>query len=224
LVRWARLHVAAQWPNLEDRKMRRIKFLFLGLGLVLGLLIGPVGATGTDGARDADRRGTVVRWDLVQIMEGVVLPGGTDISAASNGDTIALTGSGHAEPRRHRAFGGGTFVHENAAGTVLGQGVYYVTGFVSWERLRGGSVPFIDGVGPKRRGTSGILTLDVHFIGAGGTPQFDGVLTIFCHLPGTIRDVPEGFALNLPALGLNFDEQVSGVTLFHVIRPLGALP
>jgi hypothetical protein len=202
--------------------MRRAKFLCLGLGLALGLLVGPVGASGSDDGQDSDRRGKIVLWDFPQILEGVALPGGTVVSATSGGDTIALTGSGHAEPRRDRAFGGGTFVHTTATGTV--EGVYYVTGFRSWERLRGGSLPFIDGIGPPRRATSGILKLDVHLIAAGGTPQFDGTLTIFCHLPGTIRDVPEGIALEIPALGLNFDQQVSGLTLFHVIRPLGSLP
>jgi hypothetical protein len=206
--------------------MRRTIVAFLSLGLVFGLLVGATGATGSssDSAqRDSDQRGKIVRWDLVQIIDGFVVPGGTDVSAASNGDTIALTGSGHAEPRRHKAFGGGTFVHKNAAGAEIGHGIYYVTGFVSWERLRGGSIVGVlagDGVGPINRATSGILVLNVHLVGAGGTPQFDAVLTIFCHLPGTIRDVPEGFALNIPGVA-NFDEQVSGVTLFHVLRPNG---
>jgi hypothetical protein len=198
--------------------MRRIKFLLLGLGLVLGLLIGPVGATGSDGGGDRGRQGKIVRWDLVQIMEGVVLPGGTDVAATSEGETIALTGSGHAEPRSGKAFGGGTFVHTAADGTVVGEGVYYVTRFVSWERLKGGTVPFIDGIADVDTGTSGILKLKVHFIAAGGSPQFDGKLTIFCHLPGMVRDIPEGIAVKIPSLGLNFDEQVSGFTLFHILR------
>ncbi|MGH3033310.1 MAG: hypothetical protein ACRDON_01975 [Gaiellaceae bacterium] len=50
------------------------------------------------------------------------------------------------------------------------------------------------------------------------------MLTIYCHLPGTIRDVPEGVAVTVPARGLNFNQQVSGLTLFHVLRPLGSLP
>lgn len=202
--------------------MRRTKLLCLGLGLVLGLLIGPVGASGSDNGRETDRRGTIVRWDLSQILQGVALPGGTDAAAASTGDTTELTGSGHAAPRRDRAFGGGTFVGKDAAGNVDVEGVYYVTGFVSWERLRGGSLPFIDGIGPIARATSGILKLNVHFVTTEGE-EVDGVLTIFCHLPGTIRDVPEGIALDIPDIGLNFDTQVSGVTLFHVIRPLGSL-
>jgi hypothetical protein len=206
--------------------MRRTIVAFLSLGLVFGLLVGATGATGSssDSAqRDSDRRGKIVRWDLVQIIDGFVVPGGTDVSAASNGDTIALTGSGHAEPRRQKAFGGGTFVHKNAAGAEIAHGIYYVTGFVSWERLRGGSLVNVlagDGVGPINRATSGILVLNVHLVAAGGSPEFDGVLTIYCHLPGTIRDVPEGFALNIPGVA-NFDQQVSGVTLFHVLRPRG---
>lgn len=198
--------------------MRRTTLALLGLGLVLGLLMGATGATGSP--RDSDRRGKIVRWDLAQIIDGVVLPGGTDVSAASDGATIALTGSGHAEPRKHRAFGGGTFVHSDAAGTEIAHGVYYVTGFVSWERLRGGSIVGLltDGIGPIKKATSGILTLNVHLVAAGGAPEFDGQLTIYCHLPGTIRDVPEGIALAIPDAGLTFDEQVSGLTIFHLLR------
>lgn len=205
--------------------MQRTKVALLSFGLVLGLLIGTTGATGSHKSpRDSDRRGNIVRWDLVQIVDGIALPGGADVSA-TNDDVITLTGSGHAEPRRHRAFGGGTFVHRLPDGTEL-NGSYHVTGFKSWVRLRGGSVVGLltDGIGPINRATSGILKLKVRLVAAGGSPQFDAVLTIFCNLPGTIRPVPEGIALKVPALGLNFDQQVSGLTVFHVIRPFGRLP
>lgn len=204
--------------------MQRMKVALLSFGLVLGLLIGTTGAT-SHPTRDSDRRGTVVRWDLVQIVDGIVLPGGTDVSATASGHTISLTGSGHAEPRRDKAFGGGTFVHRLPDGSEV-TGSYHVTEFKSWVRLRGGSIIGLltDGVGPINRATSGILKLRVRLVAAGGSPQFNGVLTIFCNLPGTIRPVPEGFALRVPALGLNFDQQVSGLTVFHVIRPLGRLP
>jgi hypothetical protein len=96
--------------------------------------------------------------------------------------------------------------------------VYYVTRFVDWERRKGGSLPFIDGIADVDTATSGILKLKVRFVAAGGSPQFNGKLTIFCNLPGTINPVSEGIAVKIPSLGLNFDEQVSGVTLFHILR------
>lgn len=198
--------------------MQRTRVALLSLGVVLGLLMGAAGAT-SNTSSDSDRRGKIVRWDLAQIVDGIALPGGTDVSA-SDGETIALTGSGHAEPRRHKAYGGGTFVHTLADGSELA-GSYYVTGFKSWERLKGGSIVGLltDGIGPIHRATSGILKLRIQLVAAGGSPQFNGVLTIFCHLPGTVRDAPEGVALRVPALGLDFNRQVSGVTIFHILHP-----
>jgi hypothetical protein len=113
--------------------MRRTKVALLSFGLALGLLIGTTGAT-SNPSSDSDRRGKIVRWDLVQIVDGIVLPGGANVSA-TNGHMITLTGSGHAEPRRHKAYGGGTFVHTLPDGSEI-NGSYFVTGFRSWERLK----------------------------------------------------------------------------------------
>ena len=195
--------------------MRRIRFILVSLGLVLGLLIGAAGATGSDD--DNGRPAEVVRWDLSQIVDCVILPGGTDVSAA-DGDTIALTGSGHVEPREGKAFGGGTFVHKDAGGNIVAQGTYHVTAFRSFEALKGGTLAgtgLIDGIADIDTASSGILKVGVRFVAAGGTPQLNGELTVFCHLPGTIRDVPEGIAVQVA--GLNFDRQVSGVTIFHIL-------
>jgi hypothetical protein len=195
--------------------MRRITLVLLSVGLVLGVLIATAGATGAHD--DSGRADEIVRWDLSQIVDGVILPGGGDVAAA-DGETITLTGSGHVEPGERDAFGGGTFVHEDAGGTLVAKGVYYVTEFRSWEPLKGGTLAgtgLIDGIADMETASSGILKVGVKLVAAGGSPQFDGELTVFCHLPGTIRDIPEGVALEVA--GLHFDRQVSGVTIFHIL-------
>ena len=196
--------------------MRRITLILLSLSLVLGVLIATAGATSANDD-NGDRAGDIVRWDLSQIVDKVILPGGSDVSAA-DGETITLTGSGHVEPGERDAFGGGTFVHKNADGTIVAQGVYHVTAFRSFEALEGGTLAgtgLTDGIADIETASSGILKVGVKLVTAGGSPQVDGELTVFCHLPGTIRDIPEGIALEVA--GLDFDRQVSGVTIFHIL-------
>src|SRR5438876_12176455 len=71
----------------------------------------------------------VVRWDIVNVTNGVLLAGGSATSTASaTGDTLTLTGTGQAEPAEREASGGGTFVHRHSDGTVFARGVYTVAG------------------------------------------------------------------------------------------------
>src|SRR5260370_7281180 len=83
---------------------------------------GAIGALGalapTAALADDEGKGKLVRWDLVQIVSGVVLAGGTDAGQDSETkDVVHLTGSGQAEPARREAAGGGTFVHHHAPRT-----------------------------------------------------------------------------------------------------------
>jgi hypothetical protein len=172
-----------------------------------------------------------VRWDLPQFVGGVIVVGGSDVSTdAETGDTLKLTGSGHAEPLEHEAAGGGTFVHKNGGGKTLARGAYYVTDFKSWKRLAGGSLDetgLIDGIGNgpganpnEHEPTSGVLRLKVHFVPVvDGEPQpgVDGVLRINCSLPGTVEPVREGVRVMVPSFDLDF-RPTSGVTLFHALR------
>jgi hypothetical protein len=74
---------------------------------------------------DDQGKGKLVRWDLVQIVQGVVLAGGTDTGLDSTSGLVTrLTGSGQAEPARRQAAGGGTFVTLKSDGTELIHGVY----------------------------------------------------------------------------------------------------
>lgn len=226
--------------------MRRSKITFLLLGLALGLLLAATAATsspprhqrGDDQGEQSDSGGhhnRFVRWDLVLIANGVAVAGGTDVATdAATKDTIALTGSGQAEPREEEAAGGGTFVHKHANGTVVAEGAYVVTGFESFVRLRGGNfvkTGLIDGIGngpgsseDEGEPSSGILTVDVRFIPNGSPPSagVGGVLSVHCNLPDTIGGDFEGITVTVDGLSFtpaaNADPNAHGVTLFHLLR------
>jgi hypothetical protein len=226
--------------------MRRSKITFLLVGLALGILFAAATATssaprharGGDQGEQQDHGGhhnRFVRWDLVLIANGVAVAGGTDVATdAATKDTIALTGSGQAEPREEEASGGGTFVHKHANGSLVAKGAYVVTGFESFERLRGGNFAktgLIDGIGngpgsseDEGEPSSGILTVDVRFIPDGSPPSagVDGVLSVHCNLPDTVGGDFEGVTVTLDGLSFtpaaNVDPNAHGVTLFHLLR------
>jgi len=212
--------------------MRRAAIGLLALSLVV---VASLVATAGGGARDDSATSgddhVFIRWDLVQFVGGVILVGGSDVSTdAETGDTVKLTGSGHAEPLEHEAAGGGTFVHKNEDGKTLAKGAYYVTDFRGWERLDGGSLDatgLIDGIGNgpganpnEHEPTSGVLRLKVHFVPVvDGEPQpgVNGILRINCYLPETTEFVREGVRVMIPSFDLDF-RPTSGVTLFHALR------
>lgn len=217
--------------------MRRSNWMFLILGLVFGVLVAATSAAGTDARRASDehakggeRHHAFVRWDLIQAVNGVAIPGGKDVATdATTKDTITLTGSGQVEPRELEAAGGGTFVHQHADGTVVAKGSYFVTGFVSWRPLAGGDfgkTGLVDGIGNGTGATpnegepsSGILTLDVRLVPDGTAPSAgtNGVLSVHCHLPGTLVDTFEGVALDVGNLHFTAaaNPTADGITLFH---------
>jgi hypothetical protein len=186
---------------------------------------GAIGALGalapTAALADDEGKGKLVRWDLVQIVSGVVLAGGTDTGQDSaTKDVVHLTGSGQAEPARREAAGGGTFVHQHGDGTAVAHGVYVVTGFKAFDNAGGTLVGtgLKDGIGELDETTGGILSLHVHLVPSSG-PAHDGVLSVNCTLPGSRPGIGEGITLSVGPL--NFTEH-GGATLFHVLRGDGS--
>lgn len=55
------------------------------------------------------------------------------VTEASNGDRVALTGTGPLGIHPKSASGGGTFEHTNAQGTVIGSGTWTVTELLSFQ-------------------------------------------------------------------------------------------
>jgi hypothetical protein len=204
--------------------MRSTKLAAMWLGLCLGLMIG---ATSAVGSEQRGHRDVFVRWDLLNIVDAVVVAGGVNVSTdEATGDTIELTGSGQAEPGEAEAAGGGTFVHRHADGTEVAHGAYYVKRFLSWRRLAGGqfsATGFVDGIGNPKEGepTSGVLRLRIQLVpdvGGAPGPGPTAVLKINCHLPGTFVDVPEGVNVKVDGLEFDPDPVRHGVTLFHRLR------
>ncbi len=118
----------------------------------------------------------------------------------------------HADPE-----GGGNFVHFNWAAPLAGpiaSGKWNVTGFVSYTA---GNPPF----GDYGRVRASILVVTVALRpDAGGT--LTGTLLIACNVgfANIQTGQPEGFKLNIPAAGLNFDSPFTGLT--HISIPEGA--
>jgi hypothetical protein len=187
--------------------MRRL-LLIAGLSLTGLALPGSVTTTLADGHEQQ------VRWDLVQIVQGTALAGGTDQGRdAATGDVVFLTGSGDFEPTEHEATGGGTFVHKHANGSEVAHGIYTVTQFRRW-RPAGGSLPVADGIGFSAEATAGILAVTVQLVPEGGNPV-DGILRVHCALPGASFPIEEGIQLQVGTLQFTQD---GGVTLFHRLR------
>ena len=186
---------------------------FLLLCVATGLLVVAASAVGT-----ARVDGNAVRWDLVQIVQGTVLAGGTDAGQdAASQDTVSLTGSGSADPDERDATGGGLFVHKHANGTEVAHGVYVVTGFVSWRPAGGSLAPagVADGIGHLSETRAGILRMTVRLFPAGALPgtHADGILTVDCALPGATFAIKEGITF---AIGTFHFTQHGGATLFHI--------
>ena len=196
---------------MTELRVSRRQMLEAGAATALGVLLVPEAAMA---------QGEVghLRWDLVAVGGGAVVPGGTDVGAdAATGDMVSLTGSGFARPDEGTASGGGTFVHRHANGTEVAHGVYAVTGFKSFQNAGGTLVGtgLNDTIGRLDQTTGGVLTLDVSLFPSGGG-SLPAVLGVHCHLPGS-SPVEEGITLSVAEFGLNF-VQSSGATLFHVLE------
>ena len=188
----------------------------VGAGAVgaLGVLLAP-GAVLADG--ESGEEVEPLRWDLIQIVQGVVLAGGTDVAKdTASGDKISLTGSGEVRPKSHKATRGRHIcaqTHErlrSRSGCVFGDRLQQLREW-RWQPCRD---RLDDGIDVLNRTTGGVLKLTVHVTSSTGM-QADGVLEVDCHLPGG-RDVPEGVRLSVPKFNLNFVPD-SGFTLFHVL-------
>ena len=197
--------------------MKRSRIALVLLGLLLGGLLAASSAVGDH------PRAKIVRWDLVEIANGTAVAGGVNVATAATGERLTITGSGHVRPRSHEAFGGGTYVFEDADGNEVENGSYQVTKLVSFRRLRGGNFAatgLIDGIGDPTEASSGIMTVKVRALAEGAPPEqaVDALLEVHCHLPGTVEDTFEGVRITVDREVFEPDPDRHGVTLFHVMR------
>jgi hypothetical protein len=114
--------------------------------------------------------------------------------------------------------GGGNFVHVEFTPAfpqgqdIVASGKWNVTGFVSYDR-RG--LPDYGRVRPSILVVTVVLHPD-----AGGSLR--GTLQVICNVgfAGLDTGQPEGYRLNLPTAGFNFDSPITGLT--HISIPEGA--
>ncbi len=130
-----------------------------------------------------------------------------DIARAPNGDTFEVTGQGTLS-QPGSASGGGTFVHRDAAGNVLGSGTWTATGLIAFKSFgQDGSLP---------EGFSGghallAISLDP---GDPGGPTIGAGLQVDCDLGTNPPGLREGIKVLIPAVHIAFNEKVSGGNIF----------
>ena len=137
-----------------------------------------------------------------------------DVSAASDGATVAISATGNFHVASHKASGTGTFEHRAANGTLLATGTFTVTGVSSFASFGCGVV---GGEPAPANFCGGFAVFPVHVVGhpvSGGTEEFDAVFTITCLVGGHVpTGAEEAVGLDIPGV-VNFDHPVSGENLF----------
>ena len=128
-----------------------------------------------------------------------------DVASASNGDTVAISGQGSLVTGPDEVTGSGTFVHMNAAGTVLGSGTWTAEDLLSFTSF-GGNAP---GLPPNFEG--GLARIEVQLNPSGSGDTLNAVLQIDCGINSATG--AEGVMLAVED-GPNFNNEVSGFTVF----------
>jgi hypothetical protein len=132
---------------------------------------------------------------------------GPDVAEASNGERVELQGTGTLGIHPQSATGGGTFVHKNAAGGVIGSGSWRVTELLSFQSYGTGTTPPTFNAGKAQ--------FRVQIQPTGATFVREGILDVECEVPGSTvpGGTEEGIRLVVPGVA-NFNESVGGNTLF----------
>lgn len=188
-----------------DRRefLKRAGIGSLGLGALAG---GPVALAGY-------RRG-----DGHQHFSLVALSG-TSVAEVGEDHVLVLEGAGSFKAKSGQVDreGGGNFVHVRftpafpAGQELVASGKWNARGFVSYTE----GLPDYGRVRPSILVVTVVLRPD-----AGGSIQ--GTLQVICNIgfAGISTGQPEGYRLNLPGAGINFDTPLVGLT--HISIPEGA--
>jgi len=199
---------------MRDLLVSRRRIITAGAAGALGVLLNPTAVFADD-----DEDVGLLRWDLVQLIQGTALAGGmVRAKDAATGDVVTLTGSGEARPDDRTAAGGGTFLHKHADGSEVAHGIYVVTAFKSFKNGHGSltPTPLQDGIGHKNQTDSGILSLGIKAFAVGAAGPIDAKLGVECALPNDTSGAVEGITLDVLTFHFRQVEE-GGFTLFHVL-------
>lgn len=131
------------------------------------------------------------------------------IAQAPNGDTLELTGSGTLSVYPKSVSGGGTFVHL-VGGVVAGSGTWSATKLESFVSYGCGE----EGLPENICGGRAIIRVVLDPADP-GVPNLEGMLQIDCLVGDKIpAGAIEGVRLAIMGIGLNFNKEVSGFTVF----------
>lgn len=160
--------------------------------------------------------GTKMHWDVVRVDTSTTPPtiagGATNTSAAADGSTLSLTGSGtFVVGESDEVTGGGTWKTVASDGTTA-NGTYDVTGLVRFD-VAPGTFTFpslLDGIGDAANARAGVAVLRIAY-----SDGARGILVVSCSLVGTPKAVFEGTTATKGFV--DYLNKKSGLTLFHVI-------
>jgi hypothetical protein len=145
-----------------------------------------------------------------------------NISQASNGDRVAITGEGEFDTSTKSAEGGGMFVHTTASGAVFAAGTWRATELLEYQSYGCGVVHNFPTPGATTplppNFCGGAAKMRIVATPNGTTLQIPAILTIFCIIgpnPPNSHDDPtgEGIHLVVPEM-INFNQIVQGMNVF----------
>ncbi len=142
-----------------------------------------------------------------------------NVAMASNGDTLAITGTGVFSIHPKSVMASGTFTHELTSGGSV-TGTWTATDLLSFEFYGCGAVPSI-GVTLPPFLCGGALKMRVLFMPEGTTLALPGIITVFCVVGPQApppHDNPtqpgeEGMTAVIPGVA-NFNKIVSGMNIY----------
>jgi hypothetical protein len=181
---------------------RRSALLALAAAALLAVVPGPA---------TADPNNASGTWEL-----HIEVP---NVAMASNGDTLAITGTGVFSTHPKTVTASGMFTH-NVAGDGTLTGTWAATDLLSFEFYGCGVVPSIGATLPPDL-CGGALRMAVVFTPAGTTLTIPGIITVFCVIgpqASPPHDNPtepgeEGMTAVVPGIA-NFNKIVSGMNVY----------
>jgi len=164
------------------------------------------------------------------------------VARAGNGETIEINGAGTLNLANKFVAAAGAFTQKTPAGEIVITGVWTATGLVSFQSygLAPGTLqldyPKLRALGPFGMGSGkmggptaamragpmaagGLAVIRIRLLPDAGSPR-DAVLQVICAKGNVPEDQPgDGVRLTIEGGGPEFDEEVSGRTVFLLQRP-----
>ena len=138
-----------------------------------------------------------------------------NVSQASNGDRVSVTGQWEFAIHPKSATASGRFVHTDSSGTVLAAGTWTATDLLEFQPYGCGVVQTTP-LPPNFCG--GAVKMNVTLTPGGTSLAIPGTLTVFCIIgpnPPNSHDDPTGEGIHLVVPGIaNFNEIVSGMNMY----------